>query len=31
VLTWAAIALGVMLFLSFLPIGRNATREEVTR
>jgi NADH-quinone oxidoreductase subunit H len=31
VLTWAAIALGVMLLLSFLPIGRSATREEVTR
>jgi NADH-quinone oxidoreductase subunit H len=31
VLTWAAIALGVMLLLSFLPIRRSATGEEVTR
>ena len=31
VLTWAAIALGVTLLLSFVPTGRNADREEVTR
>ena len=31
VLTWAAIALGVMLLLSFVPTGRRADREEVTR
>src|ERR687897_559358 len=31
VLTWAAVALGVTLLLSFLPIGRTSRREEVPR
>jgi NADH-quinone oxidoreductase subunit H len=30
-LTWAAIALGAMLLLSFVPIGRSTRREEMTR
>jgi NADH-quinone oxidoreductase subunit H len=30
VLTWAAVALGVMLILSFIPIGRASTGEEVS-
>jgi NADH-quinone oxidoreductase subunit H len=31
VLTWSAIALGVMLLLSFVPTGRSTRNEEVTR
>jgi hypothetical protein len=30
VLTWSAIALGVMLLLSFVPTGRSTRNEEVT-
>jgi NADH-quinone oxidoreductase subunit H len=30
VLTWAAVALGVMLILSLIPIGRASTGEEVS-
>jgi NADH-quinone oxidoreductase subunit H len=30
VLTWAAVVLGVTLLLSFLPIGRKPSREEVS-
>ena len=31
VLTWAAVALGVTLLLSFVPAGKSAAREEVTK
>jgi NADH-quinone oxidoreductase subunit H len=31
VLTWAAVALGATLLLSFLPIGRASRQEEVPR
>ena len=31
VLTWAAVALGATLLLSFLPIGRTSRSEEVPR
>jgi NADH-quinone oxidoreductase subunit H len=30
-LTWAAIALGVMLLLSFVPIGRRSSPKEMSR
>ena len=31
VLTWTAIALGVAILLSFVPLGRGRAREEATR